>query len=190
MAQEFMLQEGEKVIQDITPIKRLLYFMTVKNALAWMFAFLFLGGFLLVPIAFGIGAWIGGGIGGIIGGLLSLVFILGGTIFAAYITAWLVYSKRHYWITNKRVIFKTGFLGYTINSVPLERISDVMVSRSFIESIFGFGSVHIQSMAGQYNALNPHGSEAALEATPNPEEAQQLIFNLIKKKRTDEKITM
>jgi uncharacterized membrane protein YdbT with pleckstrin-like domain len=43
----------------------------------------------------------------------------------------LMYKKYHYWVTDQRVVWRHGVIGYSITSVPLERISDVAVSRTF-----------------------------------------------------------
>ncbi len=107
-----------------------------------------------------------------------------------FVFASLRYNKRMYWITNKRIICKRGLIGYRINSIPFERISDVLISRSFIESLFGFGSVHVQSLAGQYSYRGRYGSEGNLMAVADPEGTQKLIFDLIKQKRKEEKLTM
>jgi len=99
------------------------------------------------------------------------------------------YKHQHYWITNKRVIYKRGLIGYKISSIPLERISDIILSRTFLERIFGFGSLHVQTLAGQITYGGRMGAEACLLAVPNPEEIQELIFQLLKRKRKAEKIT-
>src|SRR6185436_15739611 len=48
---------------------------------------------------------------------------------------WAVIAERryHYWLTNKRVIWCHGFIGYQVRSVPLERIADVVISRTLPE---------------------------------------------------------
>src|SRR5258708_11538182 len=55
----------------------------------------------------------------------------------------------HYWLTNKRVIWCHGFIGYQIRSVPLERITDVVISRTLPELIAGISSIKIRDMTGQ-----------------------------------------
>jgi len=68
----------------------------------------------------------------------------------------------------------------------------VIVSRTFWERVFGFGSVHIQSLAGQisYGMHRRLGAEASMLAISDPEGIQKLIFELIKKKRKVEHLTM
>jgi uncharacterized membrane protein YdbT with pleckstrin-like domain len=72
-----------------------------------------------------------------------------------------------------------------VNSIPLERVSDVIISRSFVETLFGIASIHIQSLAGQAS-YGRFGAEGKYRAVPNPEELQQLIFKLIKENRQAE----
>jgi uncharacterized membrane protein YdbT with pleckstrin-like domain len=98
------------------------------------------------------------------------------------------YNWQHYWITNKRVVEQTGLIGHTIISVPLERISDIILTRSFIEKVLGYGSLQIQTLAGQLTYGKSYGSELSLSAVPNPEETQQLIFKLIEEKRRSERL--
>ena len=75
-----------------------------------------------------------------------------------------------------------------IQIVPLERISDIIVSRHWLEKLFGIGSLFIQSFAGQYTPYAPFGAEVVLVGLTNPEEVQQLIFDLVKKKREEENL--
>ena len=43
----------------------------------------------------------------------------------------LMYEKYHCWVTDQRVVWKHGVMGYSITSVTLERISDITISRTF-----------------------------------------------------------
>lgn len=126
--------------------------------------------------------------------ILSNFWILFGALIAfsvilGFVFASLRYSKQFYWITNKRVIYKRGLIGYRITSIPYERISDVVISHTFWERLFGFGSLHIQSLAGQVSGTHTLGSEGVLLAISNPEEIQELIFKLVKSKRKEERLT-
>jgi uncharacterized membrane protein YdbT with pleckstrin-like domain len=199
MPQEFLLQEGEAIIQDIKPLKNLLYMWIVVGIIPMYFLAMFLGWFILLPFAFFFALILvplTALLGEAAGGLVSLILTIVGIVIAVLIplvftvvVSYLRFKKQHYWITNKRVMLKSGLIGYKINSVPLERISDVVVSRSFIEQIFGIASVHVQSLAGQ---LTPgqFGAELNIEAVQNPEELQKLIFELVKAKRKTEGLTM
>ncbi|MBI4052646.1 MAG: PH domain-containing protein [Candidatus Diapherotrites archaeon] len=176
----FNLQEGEKIIKEIKPVGGLLWYWLVPGIILFL-----LIGIFFTPLIFG------GIFSGSPGGLLWTVFSLGfvGIILIPLLGAFWRYNKQHYWITNKRIIQKSGFIGYKVNSIPLERISDAIISRSFAESIFGFGSVHIQSLAGQITYNNRFGAEGSLLAVPDPEGTQELIFGLIGEKRKREKLS-
>lgn len=180
----FNLQEGEEIVKEIKPVGGLRLYFFLKGFMGLAVLFLFFGGIFWMGIvgskettaeALIIMATI-------LVGLLVIVFLI------SFIVAHLRYIQRHYWITNKRIVYKKGFIGYSIASIPYERVSDVIVSRSLLERICGFGSVLVQSLAGQISTARM-GSEAALQGLNNPEEIQQEIFSLMEKKRKTEKIT-
>jgi uncharacterized membrane protein YdbT with pleckstrin-like domain len=190
MPQEFLLQEGENILLGVKPLKGLMYMWIVTSTITFGFFSLFIGGFFGIALGGIIGAAIGGPLLGVFGAVLGFLVPVGVSFCLAVVLAKLMYSKRYYWITDNRVVCKSGLIGYKIYSIPLERVSDVIISRSLMEKIFGFGSIHVQSLAGQVTYGNRFGAEGNLEAVPEPEKVQQLIFELIKKKRTREKITM
>ncbi len=175
----FNLQKGEKIIEDIKPLRILRWYIFLK----WFIIPFFILFWIFLPIL--MGSLFAGAEYAVLypAGFLVLVFVL------AYLLSGNAYGHRYYWVTNKRVIYKKGILGYTVSSIPLERISDVIVSRTLFERIFGFGSILIQSMAGQVS-FNRKGSEGALSAVPNPEGTQQKIFEQLEAKRKSEHLTM
>jgi len=172
MQKQFQLQGGEKIVKDIKPLPVLKWYFFLPGVI---FLFFMLVGFM-IPLFF-------------LGRTLLGMFIFVALAALMYLVANNQYKYQHYWITNKRVLYRRGILGYRISSIPLERISDVIVSRTFIERIFGFGSVLIQSLAGQITYRHKLGAEGSLLAVPKPEETQKLIFDLIKKKRKAEKLS-
>ncbi len=125
---------------------------------------------------------------GLFGILLLLSFIALIGLFLGWYISGLQYKHQHYWITNKRIIYKKGLIGYRVVSIPLERISDVIVSRTLLERVLGFGSVLIQTLAGQISP-GRMGAEASLLAVPDPEGIQKLIFDLVKRKRKEESLS-
>jgi uncharacterized membrane protein YdbT with pleckstrin-like domain len=64
---------------------------------------------------------------------------------------WALLARRryHYWLTNKRVVWCHGFIGYRVRSVPLERVADVVISRTLPELVAGMSSIVIRDMTGQ-----------------------------------------
>ena len=104
--------------------------------------------------------------------LFSIVF---------WIISSLKYKWEYYWLTNKRIIQRKGLIGHSISSVPYERISDVIISRSWLEKLLGIGSLRIQTLAGQISGRGRWGAEITMLALDNPEQIQSLIFSLVKK---------
>lgn len=172
----FQLQEGEKILKDTKPLpvyKTSLFFSTLF--IVFLFVVSSLSVFIPLIMMASTGTW-------------ATLFwgVLIGTVVSFILSWWLasmMYNKRHYWITNKRAICKTGIFGYSVSSVPLERMSDIIITRSWWENIFGYGSLFCQSLAGQM------GREIRFNAMPEPEETQKFMFELVKKKRKDENIT-
>jgi uncharacterized membrane protein YdbT with pleckstrin-like domain len=178
---EFNLLRGEKIVYKTKPLPNLKWYFFLKMSLMIFFVVLFVGSVFLrmfysipnytyLPLSIRL--------------LPFVIFlaVVGFGLSISYFESWNRYKYRYYWVTNKRVIFKRGLLGYSISSIPLERVSDVIVSRSFFERILGFGSVHIQSLAGQLSRRG-FGAEASFNAVPCPEKTQQLFLELISKKR-------
>jgi uncharacterized membrane protein YdbT with pleckstrin-like domain len=182
---EFTLLEGEKVIKEIKPLPSLRnyfffggVFIILLAVYSWVWVFPVISYSKGSPLAFQISIF-----------LIPISFVAFVFLFA--ILSSKQYQKQQYWITNSRVIYKRGIFGYRISSIPLERISDIIISRTLFERIFGFGSLHIQTLAGQ---ITPSGSgmgaEGQLLAIPDPEKTQNVILSLIKQKRKKEGLTM
>lgn len=83
--------------------------------------------------------------------------------------------KYRYWLTNRRVILSSGFIGYKVRSVPLERISDVALHRTFPEMVAKVSSIHVRDMTGEVD------SGKSLLAIDNAPEYQRQILDAVKK---------
>ena len=78
---------------------------------------------------------------------VGLVFI---GRFGMHILRWYRYEVRY--LTNRRIIEATGFLGLRVASMPVTRVTDLVLSRTTAGEIFGFGNLRIES-AGQDQSL-------------------------------------
>ena len=87
----------------------------------------------------------------------------------------LAYGKYRYWLTNRRVILGYGVIGYRVRSIPLERISDVALSRTFPELLAGVTSVIIRDMTGQTH------EGKSLFAVDNAPEIQKRILEEVRR---------
>ena len=95
---------------------------------------------------------------------LLIGFAVLGTFLLAFLTIALVvgrfWSKVLFWllyerlfITNRRIILATGFLGSEINTMPLTRVTDISYKTTILSDILGFGILRVES-AGQDQALS------------------------------------
>ncbi|MEM7784519.1 MAG: PH domain-containing protein [Planctomycetota bacterium] len=81
-------------------------------------------------------------------------------------------DKFRYWLTNRRVIVSSGFLGFRVCSIPLERVSDVSLSSSFIEMLAGISSLVVRDMTGE---AYPGKCLVALPLTESTEYQRQIL---------------
>jgi uncharacterized membrane protein YdbT with pleckstrin-like domain len=180
----FNLGEGENIVKDIRPVGNLKWYFFFAEGLGLLVIF----GLLLIGLALPLMIAMFGTFSRI-GPTIFILFLPIAALLFAYVYADFRYKKQHYWITNKRIVYKRGFLGYRVTSIPYERISDIIISRSFVERLFGFGSLHVQTLAGQMTGSGRLGAEGRLLGVPDPEGTQELIFKLSKEKRKAENIT-
>lgn len=166
----------------IIPNRRLLWRLMVAGLLSGL-AFLV----ILIPIG---AAFLSTGVSlsflYLIAAFLIAVFAL--IVVASVVYALLAFGKYRYWVTNHRTVGRRGVIGFSIDSIPLETISDVVVQRSIADRIFGLASVWVQPFGGssfggygaaQYRFGTMGGTNSFLGMTP-PEasDVQKLIFQL------------
>ena len=70
--------------------------------------------------------------------------------FGLKILRWWRYEIRY--LTNRRIIEATGFLGLRVASMPVTRITDIVLTRTSWGEIFGYADLRIES-AGQDQSL-------------------------------------
>jgi uncharacterized membrane protein YdbT with pleckstrin-like domain len=104
---------------------------------------------------------------------LSVVGIL--LLPIGWICANVAKDKYRYWLTNRRVILSSGFIGFKVRSIPLERISDVSLSRSFPEMLAGVSSLVVRDMTGESD------QGKSLLAITDSSEYQRQILDEIRK---------
>jgi membrane protein YdbS with pleckstrin-like domain len=193
------LLESERLIMDVSPtsnfkkyvmvsaLVRELPFLAMINIIVAMTLYVLTGGAPITEV----------GIGPLLVTYGLLYLILAAIIVAlTLVLVDLMYEKYHYWVTDQRVIWRHGIIGYKVTSVPFERISDVVVSRTFLETICGVGGVVVKEMAGEVK-IGYGGWYAGVGwgfptmiAVPNPEETQRQILEFIGKKGKESKLTV
>ena len=71
-----------------------------------------------------------------------------------FLPVWYFIAKRRatlhqHYLTNRRVIIVNGLIGYTIQSIPLNRISDVTVECTWLERYLDLRRIQIKDVASQ-----------------------------------------
>jgi len=198
---ELHLLEGERLILDVSPTPNFKRYVAVRTTIAGLIILAMLN----VIVAMTLYVVTGGtpitqvGIGPILATYaLSYLGLAAMVIALTLILTDLMYKKYHYWVTDKRVVWRHGVIGYSITSVPLERISDVAVSRTFWERVCGVGGVVVREMTGEPRSGYPwygywYGvgwSFPTMIAVPDPEEMQKRILELVGKKGKESKLSV
>ncbi len=100
------------------------------------------------------------------------VAIAGGVALLCWLTLviwWLRFSvAQSLWISNKRVVERRGLLSRSINEVLHDHVRNIQVKQTFIQRLFGIGSVGISS-AGQ------DGIEIFMKNLPDPDDIKRTI---------------
>lgn len=86
-------------------------------------------------------------------------------------------KTKHYILTNRRVIIRTGYFSYQIDSAPYDKISHLVVNEPFFHRlIFDAGDIKIHT-------TGPTPIEVELEKIASPIHIKNLIERLIIKER-------
>lgn len=125
------------------------------------------GGFFL-------GRWIdaefwGEGVGGVFwGGIIGLAIGLGIALVGSSggIIEWLT---TRYWVTNERLIVRTGFLTKSGKEIPVDAINSVTVKQGPFERMLGYGDMTVES-AGK-------DSLQVFRNVPDPTSVQKAIYD-------------
>jgi uncharacterized membrane protein YdbT with pleckstrin-like domain len=173
----FRLQHGETIIRELKP--RFIGFMLTKALGSYTAVFGLIVAIAVVLLAFRTS------LAGFLLELTVLPLALALLILAISIKPLVQYGKSWYWITNHRVIGKKGFLGYSINSVPLENVADVVITRTLLDRLLGLSSLIVVSMGNA--AVQGSDTEDQKSESPNffpaltqetARELQRVLFNL------------
>ncbi len=58
-------------------------------------------------------------------------------------------AVHRYWLTDRRLVVRTGIIGYQIRSIPLSRIVDVSTRASWFDRLLGLTHIHVRDMTGE-----------------------------------------
>ncbi len=135
----FAMQEGEVLYREIVPHPRLFWRLALYLfgaiagpialiAFAFAFSFAITIGFVFTGVLFA--------------GFLGILFV------ASLVAAAVAFPKYRYWVTSQRTVGRRGIVGYSIDSVPLETVSNLVIYRGILDRILGLSSLFIEPFGG------------------------------------------
>ncbi len=179
----FNLQKGEKVLEEIEPQKNGFVWARVLRGIVPAALICAIAGIYITlgASAVHLGFWFG------VGATVALfLFVL--LVIVAF--AFVAYGKFMYWVTNYRVIGRRGVIGYSIDSIPLENITDIIIGRSIPERILGLSSLRIIPIGGTSISYGKYGGMSSANYFPalqpdHAKELQERIFDLRNKRKKE-----
>jgi uncharacterized membrane protein YdbT with pleckstrin-like domain len=179
----FNLQEGERVLDEVEPRKNGFVLTRILNGL-----------FPTLVICAVAGIYINIGVSklnlGLGFGIAATVALFVAVMAVEALFALVAYGKFMYWITNYRVIGRRGIIGYSIDSIPLENITDIIIGRSIAERILGLSSLRIIPIGGTSITYGKYGGMSSANFFPalmpkHAKELQEKIFDLRNKRKKE-----
>ncbi len=169
----FDLQKNEKIIRELKP--QFLGFIISMQFNSYIAILIFV--LLAIPTLILINYAAIGFLVGIIAVPVLILLVSIGPLIS--------YGKSWYWITNHRVIGKRGFLSYDIHSIPLDNVTDIVLSRTLLDRVLGLSSLIIVPMGGNSQMSNGTFDEKSQNTNFFPaltekmaRELQRVLFNL------------
>lgn len=101
-------------------------------------------------------------------GLVAMAVIYTAGRFIYRFAMWAFYERLI--ITNRRLIFASGFFGSEIAMMPLTRITDISYKRPAIADLLGYGQLRVET-AGQHQALG------FIDHINHPNEFYEMLIN-------------
>jgi len=93
---------------------------------------------------------------------------------------WLIarmrWSWHQWWLTDKRLVVRSGLVGYQLQSVPLDRIVDVTLQASWWDRIWGLKHIQVRDMNSEVSASLHHSRGLKLVAVPDAESVSEEIL--------------
>jgi uncharacterized membrane protein YdbT with pleckstrin-like domain len=76
---------------------------------------------------------------------LVLYFVI---VLVLLLGTWFTYSKSEVTLTNRRLVFRTGFLSRRSGELPLENVESIYIHEPLLGRIFGYGTVMVTTVGG------------------------------------------
>ena len=137
------LHPGERIIREGAPLPGLFWSSAVSGTIFLLVTFLafiapFITGFLTLSVDDPVS---------VVMGSLSVVMATLILFFPAAVRRSIGWQR--WWITNQRLVVRIGFIGWRLQSVPLDRIVDVTIRSSWWDHLFGLEHIKVRDMTGE-----------------------------------------
>jgi uncharacterized membrane protein YdbT with pleckstrin-like domain len=81
------------------------------------------------------------------------------------LATWFAYSKSEVTLTNRRLVFRTGFFSRRSGEVPLENVEAIYISEPLFGRMCGYGTVMVTTVGGARFPLSFIGSPQTFHST-------------------------
>ena len=81
------------------------------------------------------------------------------------LATWFAYSKSEVTLTNRRLVFRTGFFSRRSGEVPLENVEAIYISEPLFGRLFGYGTIMVTTVGGAHFSLSFIGSPETFHST-------------------------
>jgi uncharacterized membrane protein YdbT with pleckstrin-like domain len=134
-----VLQPGERVI--------------VRGRLHWIVYWL-----AILFLVFGVVLVVWESAGGMGDGMISFTAITFGALFAvSFIYTWFIRWTTEIAVTDRRVIYKTGFITRHTVEINMDKVASVDVDQSILGRMLDYGTVSVIGTGGAQNAVTDGG---------------------------------
>jgi uncharacterized membrane protein YdbT with pleckstrin-like domain len=103
--------------------------------------------------------------------LISITAIIFGVLFVVmFVYAWFIRWITEIAVTDRRIIYKRGFLYRHTEEMNMDKVTSVDVDQSILGRILDYGTVHVIGMGGAPNAVEdrPHDGIEHLHRIAQP----------------------
>lgn len=169
------LQDGETILHEVEPDPRIVNFWTFRKCIPQSF----MGAFLAFSIAMLSEVFLYP-TGNVLNMFHLIIIPLMGAILSfsgslSYYSA--LHGSYRYRVTNMRCVFTGGILLRVDRSVPFHKITDIEISQTLLERIFGISTIHVFTPA---TAGALHQAEISFPGLVEPEDIAQTLNRLVR----------
>jgi len=82
-----------------------------------------------------------------------------------------------WWLTDRRLVVRNGFIGWQLSSVPLDRIVDVTMYASWWDRLWGIQHIKVRDMTGEVNSYQVSTGMCLIGVEDAEDVAEMILAN-------------